>query len=154
MRTRIQVIKLTRSQICYTGNKIFADRNSRFPAQKNKPNFLKKLACICDSANKKNDYAERSVPAVRSRSVLDTLLRVEVAEGVEHVNGRRDRRLERDVVAAGAGAGMAGVGVTVAVALDADGTVGIFAIAVVSGGAQLARRACNSIESTIVTSLQ
>ncbi len=46
---------------------------------------------------------------------------------------------------------MAGVCVPVAVALDADGAVGVLAIAVVAGGAQLARRACNSIEPTIVS---
>jgi hypothetical protein len=95
MRTRIQEQTLRRSQICYTGNKIFADRNRRFPAQKTEPNFLEKLARILDSGNKKKqslcakkkNVLLRSVPAVRSRGVLDTLLRVEVAEGVEHVNG-------------------------------------------------------------------
>jgi hypothetical protein len=44
---------------------------------------------------------------------------------------------------------MASVGVTVAVALDADRAVGVLAIAVVSGSAQLARRAYNSIVSSV-----
>ena len=77
---------------------------------------------------------------MRSGQVLDTLVRVEVAEGVQHVHGVRQGRLQWHVVAARAGAGVAGIRVPVAVALDADGAVGVLAVTVVAGGAQLTRR--------------